>query len=151
MSQTGSPLSAEGFEYVYREIKKNIHFNSIAGGTDINGCFAIGSPIQPVYAGELQGPGLGMKIKAYDESGNHVVDKEGELVCEAPAPSMPLYFWNDPDFTKYRSAYFNVYPRCWRHGDWVIFHGDSGGITYPWPLGFYFETVRGAHRSGGNL
>ncbi len=130
MSQTGSPLSAEGFEYVHMEIKKNIHFNSIAGGTDINGCFAIGSPIQPVYAGELQGPGLGMKIKAYDESGNHVVDKEGELVCEAPAPSMPLYFWNDPDFTKYRSAYFNVYPGAWRHGDWVIFHGDSGGITF---------------------
>ena len=110
--------------------RKNIHFNSIAGGTDINGCFAIGSPIQPVYAGELQGPGLGMKIKAYDESGNHVVDKEGELVCEAPAPSMPLYFWDDPDFAKYRSAYFNVYPGAWRHGDWVIFHGDSGGITF---------------------
>ncbi len=130
MSQTGSPLSAEGFEYVYREIKENMHFNSIAGGTDINGCFAIGSPIQPVYAGELQGPGLGMKIKAYDESGNHVVDKEGELVCEAPAPSMPLYFWDDPDFAKYRSAYFDVYPGVWRHGDWVLFHGDSGGITF---------------------
>ena len=130
MSQTGSPLSAEGFEYVYREIKENMHFNSIAGGTDINGCFAIGSPIQPVYAGELQGPGLGMKIKAYDESGNHAVDKEGELVCEAPSPSMPLYFWDDPDFAKYRSAYFNVYPGVWRHGDWVLFHGDSGGITF---------------------
>ena len=130
MSQTGSPLSADGFEYVYSEIKENIHFNSISGGTDINGCFAIGSPIQPVYAGELQGPGLGMKIKAYDESGNHVVDKEGELVCEAPAPSMPLYFWDDPDFARYRSAYFNVYPGIWRHGDWVHFHGDSGGITF---------------------
>ena len=130
MSQTGSPLSAEGFQYVYREIKENMHFNSIAGGTDINGCFAIGSPIQPVYAGELQGPGLGMKIKAYDESGNHAVDKEGELVCEAPSPSMPLYFWDDPDFAKYRSAYFNVYPGVWRHGDWVLFHGDSGGITF---------------------
>ena len=130
MSQTGSPLSADGFEYVHSEIKENIHFNSISGGTDINGCFAIGSPIQPVYAGELQGPGLGMKIKAYDESGNHVVDKEGELVCEAPAPSMPLYFWDDPDFARYRSAYFNVYPGIWRHGDWVHFHGDSGGITF---------------------
>ena len=130
MSQTGSPLSAEGFEYVYMEIKENMHFNSIAGGTDINGCFAIGSPIQPVYAGELQGPGLGMKIKAYDESGNHAVDKEGELVCEAPSPSMPLYFWDDPDFAKYRSAYFNVYSGVWRHGDWVLFHGDSGGITF---------------------
>ena len=86
MSQTGSPLSAEGFQYVYREIKENMHFNSISGGTDINGCFALGSPIQPVYAGELQGPGLGTKIKAYDETGHHVVDKEGELVCEAPIP-----------------------------------------------------------------
>jgi acetoacetyl-CoA synthetase len=130
MSQTGSPLSAEGFEYVYREIKQNMHYNSIAGGTDINGCFAIGSPVQPVYAGELQGPGLGMKVKAYDESGNHVVDREGELVCEAPAPSMPLYFWNDTDFVKYRRAYFDLYEKVWRHGDWVYFHSDSGGITF---------------------
>ncbi|MGA3114727.1 MAG: acetoacetate--CoA ligase [Syntrophobacteraceae bacterium] len=130
MSQTGSALSADGFEYAYREIKENMHFNSIAGGTDINGCFSIGSPIQPVYAGELQSPGLGMKVKSYDESGKHVVDREGELVCEAPAPSMPLYFWNDPDFARYKSAYFNVYPGVWRHGDLVLFHGDSGGITF---------------------
>ncbi len=130
MSQTGSPLSTEGFEYVYSEIKEDMHFNSISGGTDINGCFALGSPIQPVYAGELQGPALGMKIKAYGESGTHVTDKEGELVCEAPAPSMPLYFWNDDDFTKYRNAYFDVYPKVWRHGDWVLFHGDTGGVTF---------------------
>ncbi|SPF31397.1 Acetyl-coenzyme A synthetase 1 [Syntrophobacter sp. SbD1] len=130
MSQTGSPLSADGFEYVYSEIKQEMHFNSIAGGTDINGCFALGTMIQPVYAGELQGPGLGMKIKAYDESGKHVTDKEGELVCEAPTPSMPLYFWNDNDFAKYRSAYFDVYPGIWRHGDWVLFHSDSGGVTF---------------------
>lgn len=130
MSQTGSPLSAEGFEYVYREIKRDMHFNSIAGGTDINGCFAIGSPIQPVYAGELQGPGLGMKIKSYDESGNPIVDREGELVCEAPAPSMPLRFWNDSQYEKYRKAYFDIYPNVWRHGDWVLFHGDSGGVTF---------------------
>jgi acetoacetyl-CoA synthetase len=130
MSQTGSPLSAEGFEYVYREIKQDMHYNSISGGTDINGCFALGSPVQPVYAGELQGPGLGMKVKAYDESGNHVVDSEGELVCEAPAPSMPLYFWDDTDFAKYRRAYFDLYPKVWRHGDWIYFHGDSGGITF---------------------
>jgi len=130
MSQTGSPLSADGFEYVYREIKGDMHFNSIAGGTDINGCFAIGSPIQPVYAGELQSAGLGMKVKAYNEKANHILDVEAELVCEAPAPSMPLYFWNDPDGEKYRNAYFNVYPRAWRHGDWILFHGDTGGITF---------------------
>ncbi|MEM3597060.1 MAG: acetoacetate--CoA ligase [Candidatus Bathyarchaeia archaeon] len=130
ISQTGSPLSAEGFEYVYKEIKGDLHFNSISGGTDINGCFAAGTPIQPVYAGELQGPALGMKIKGYDEKGNAVVDKEAELVCEAPAPSMPLYFWNDPDGKKYRDAYFSVYPNVWRHGDWIIIHSDTGGITF---------------------
>ena len=130
ISQTGSPLSSEGFEYVYREIKANLHFNSISGGTDINGCFAIGTPIQPVYAGELQGPGLAMKVKAYDERGNAVFDQQAELVCEAPSPSMPLYFWNDPDGKKYRDAYFSVYPNVWRHGDWIIIHADSGGITF---------------------
>ena len=130
MSQTGSPLSVEGFEYVHREIKDDMHFNSISGGTDINGCFAIGSPIQPVYAGELQSAALGMKVKAYDEKGNHVIDKEAELVCEAPAPSMPLYFWNDPDGKKYKNAYFDVYPQAWRHGDWILYHGDTEGITF---------------------
>jgi acetoacetyl-CoA synthetase len=130
ISQTGSPLSAEGFEYVYREIKEDLHFNSISGGTDINGCFAAGTPIQPVYAGELQGPALGMKIKAYDEEGNSVVDREAELVCEAPAPSMPLYFWNDPKGIKYKEAYFSVYPNVWRHGDWILVHSDTGGITF---------------------
>jgi acetoacetyl-CoA synthetase len=130
ISQTGSPLSAEGFEYVYRAIKQDLHFNSIAGGTDINGCFAIGSPIQPVYAGELQGPGLGMKVKAYDENGKPTWDQQGELVCEAPVSSMPLHFWNDPSGEKYRSAYFGHYPNIWRHGDYVIFHSDSGGVTF---------------------
>ena len=128
--QTGSPLSAEGFEYVYREIKKDLHFNSSSGGTDINGCFFTGSPIQPVYAGELQGPGLGMKVKAYDEKGRPIFDQEGELVCEAAAPPMPLHFWNDPDGKRYRDAYFGVYPGVWRHGDYIVFHGDTGGATF---------------------
>ena len=130
ISQTGSALSSEGFEYVYREIKEDLHFNSISGGTDINGCFAAGTPIQPVYAGELQGAALGMKVKAYDEKGNHVVDQEAELVCEAPSPSMPLYFWNDPDGKKYRNAYFSVYPNVWRHGDWILIHRNTNGITF---------------------
>ena len=130
ISQTGSPLSAEGFEYVYREIKQDLHFNSIAGGTDINGCFAVGSPILPVYAGELQSPGLGMKVKAYDERGKPVWDQQGELVCEAPAPPMPLYFWNDPNGEKYKSAYFEHYPNVWRHGDYIVMHKDTGGITF---------------------
>jgi len=130
ISQTGSPLSAEGFEYVYREIKSDLHFNSIAGGTDINGCFAIGTPIQPVYAGELQGPALAMKVKSYNEKGKSVVDQQAELVCEAPAPCMPIYFWNDPQGKRYKEAYFNVFPSVWRHGDWILVHGDTGGITF---------------------
>jgi len=132
ISQTGSPLSAEGFEYVYREIKQDLHFNSISGGTDINGCFAAGNPISPVYAGELQGPALAMKVKAYDEEGNDIFDQQGELVCEAPAPSMPLYFWNDPDNQKYGNAYFTFYPdvNVWRHGDYIVIHSDTGGITF---------------------
>jgi acetoacetyl-CoA synthetase len=130
IGQTGSPLSAEGFEYVYECIKADVHFNSLAGGTDINGCFAIGSPTLPVYAGQLQAPALGMKVKAYDEKGIPIYDQQGELVCEAPAPSMPLYFWNDPDYTKYRDAYFTVYPNIWRHGDYVTFYSDTRGVTF---------------------
>jgi acetoacetyl-CoA synthetase len=130
ISQTGSSLSEEGFRYVYKEIKPDLHFNSISGGTDINGCFAVGSPILPVYAGELQSPGLGMKIQSYDEKGKQIFDRQGELVCEAPAPSMPLYFWNDPDGSKYHNAYFDVYPNVWRHGDYILIHSDTGGITF---------------------
>jgi acetoacetyl-CoA synthetase len=130
ISQTGSSLSAEGFEYVYKEIKKDLHFNSISGGTDINGCFATGVPILPVYSDELQAPALAMKIAAYDEKGKPVFDQQGELVCEAPSPSMPLYFWNDLDGSKYHSAYFDVYPNVWRHGDYILIHSDTGGITF---------------------
>lgn len=130
IGQTGSPLSAEGFEYVYKYIKEDVHFNSLSGGTDINGCFVIGSPILPVYPGELQSPALGMKVKAYDDRGNPVYDIQGELVCEAPAPSMPLYFLNDPDMKKYKEAYFSYYPNVWRHGDYVIFHSDTRGVTF---------------------
>jgi len=130
--QTGSSLSTEGFEYVYQEIKQDLHFNSSAGGTDINGCFCIGSPIIPVYAGELQSPGLGMRINVYDEKGNPVVDREGELVCEAPAPSMPLYFWADPGDKRYKEAYFGFYPNLnvWRHGDYVVVYSDTRGFAF---------------------
>ena len=130
ISQTGSPLSAEGFEYVYQEIKSDLHFNSISGGTDINGCFAAGSPILPVYAGELQSAALAMKIKSYDPNGKPIQDEQGELVCEAPTPSMPIYFWNDDDGSKYHAAYFDVYPNVWRHGDYVLIHSDTGGVTF---------------------
>lgn len=130
ISQTGSALSDEGFEYIYKEIKEDLHFNSIAGGTDINGCFSSGNPISPVYKGELQGPGLGMKINSYNEKGEPVRDEQGELVCEIPAPSMPLEFWNDPDNNRYMDAYFRVYPGIWHHGDYVMIHSNTGGITY---------------------
>jgi len=134
ISQTGSPLSAEGFEWVYREIKDDLHYNSISGGTDINGCFAAGSPTLPVYAGELQAPALGMKVKAYDDKGDPVVDQQAELICEAPSPSMPMYFWNDPDGQKYREAYFDFYrsagKNVWRHGDYIVIHSDTRGITF---------------------
>lgn len=134
ISQTGSPLSAEGFEWIYREVKQDLHFNSISGGTDINGGFASGNPILSVYAGEVSAPELGMKISAYDEYGNPVFDQEGELVCEAPSPSMPLQFWKDQDYVKYREAYFNFFLQAgknvWRHGDYVIIHKDTLGITF---------------------
>jgi len=134
ISQTGSPLSADGFEWVYREVKQDLHLNSISGGTDINGCFAGGVPTIPVYPGELQGPGLGMKVNVYDEDARPVVDVRGELVCEAPAPSMPLYFWNDPGDQRYREAYFEYYKskgkNVWRHGDYVIVHSKTGGLTF---------------------
>ena len=130
ISQTGSALSPDGFEYVYQAIKKDLHFNSISGGTDINGGFAEGSPTLPVYAGELQRAALGMKVKCYDEKGRAVLDQVGELVCEAPSPSMPLCFWNDPKNEKYIETYFSTYPNVWRHGDYIVIHSDTGGITF---------------------
>jgi acetoacetyl-CoA synthetase len=124
---TGSPLLEEGFKFVYEAIKSDIQLSSISGGTDLNGCFALGNPMGAVYAGELQCRGLGMKVESYDENGTPVRNQQGELVCTAPFPSMPLYFWNDPDGSKYRSAYFDVYPGIWRHGDYIeIF--DHGGL-----------------------
>lgn len=127
---TGSPLPEEGFEYVYDAIKEDLQLSSISGGTDLNGCFALGNPILPVYSGELQCRGLGMKVYAYDENGKPVYNKKGELVCTAPFPSMPLYFWNDPDGKKYHSAYFDVYPGVWRHGDFIEINDRGGVIIY---------------------
>ncbi len=127
---TGSPLSIEGFDFVYRNIKKNLQLASISGGTDINGCFALGNPIGPVYAGELQCRGLGMKVEAYDSNGQPVIGQQGELVCTAPSPSMPIYFWDDPDGTKYHAAYFDVYPGIWRHGDYIQINDHGGVVIY---------------------
>ena len=130
ISQTGSALSEQGFYYIYDKIKQDLFFNSIAGGTDINGCFAIANPLKPVYSGELQGPGLGMDVDCFDENGHPVRDKEGELVCKIPAPSMPLYFWNDEGGKRYHDAYFAMFPGIWRHGDYVTISSETGGVTF---------------------
>jgi len=127
---TGAPLSMEGFEFIYQNIKKDLQLASISGGTDINGCFALGNPMMPVYAGELQCRGLGMKVEAFDENGLPVYNQQGELVCTAPSPSMPIYFWDDPEGKKYHSAYFDVYPGIWRHGDYIEINDRGGVVIY---------------------
>ncbi len=130
MTSTGSPLSIEGFYYVYREVKEDICLSSISGGTDIISCFALGNPTLPVYPGELQCRGLGMKVEAFDDNGNPVINQQGELVCTLPFPSMPVYFWNDEDNAKYRSAYFEVYSNVWHHGDYIEITDTGGVIIY---------------------
>jgi len=127
---TGSPLSDEGFEFIYDAVKSDLQLASIAGGTDINGCFALGNPMGPVYAGELQCRGLAMNVKAFDENGQSAVKQQAELVCTAPFPSMPIYFWEDPDGKKYHSAYFDVYPNVWRHGDYIVITKRGGVIMF---------------------
>ncbi len=127
---TGSPLSIESFEFVYRDIKEDLCLSSISGGTDIISCFALGNPTGPVHAGELQCRGLGMKVQAYNDEGKPVVGEKGELVCTAAAPSMPIYFWNDPDGSKYKSAYFELHEGIWSHGDYIEITGHGGVIIY---------------------
>jgi acetoacetyl-CoA synthetase len=127
---TGSPLSVEGFEFVYDSVKSDVQLASISGGSDINGCFAGGNPMGPVYAGELQCRCLAMKVEAFDGNGQPVLNRQGELVCTAPSPSMPIYFWDDPDGKKYHSAYFDVYPGVWRHGDFIEINDRGGVVIY---------------------
>jgi len=127
---TGSPLTAENFEWVYREVKKKVQLASISGGTDLISCFMLGSPIDPVYPGEIQKRGLGMKVEAWDEEGRSVIGEKGELVCTAPFPSMPISFWGDNDGKKYREAYFADYPGVWRHGDYIEITPRGGVIVY---------------------
>lgn len=130
MLSTGSPLAPESFDFVYRAIKRDLCLASISGGTDILSCFALGNPILPVWRGELQCRGLGMRVEVFDEDGRSVRGEKGELVCTAPFPSMPIGFWNDPDGTKYRAAYFEKYPGVWRHGDYVELTEHDGMIIY---------------------
>ncbi|MDA3788181.1 MAG: acetoacetate--CoA ligase [Desulfobacula sp.] len=127
---TGSPLSDENFEFIYNEVKQDLQLASISGGSDLNGCFALGNPIGPVYTGELQCRGLGMKVYAYDENGKPTVGQQAELVCTAPFPSMPIFFWGDDDGSKYHSAYFDEYPGIWTHGDFIMVTERGGVIMY---------------------
>jgi acetoacetyl-CoA synthetase len=130
MTSTGSPLVAESFEYVYRNIKSDLLLSSISGGTDIVSCFVLGSPWLPVWRGEIQCRGLGMKVEVFDDDGQAVVGQKGELVCSAPFPSMPVMFWNDPGGAKYRTAYFERFPGVWCHGDWMELTPRGSCIIY---------------------
>lgn len=135
----GSALFEEGHEFIYREIKSDIMLSSMPGGTEILSCFALANPLSPVYAGEVQGFGLGMKCHVFDENGNPVIGKKGELVCAASFPSQPLYFWDDPLLEKYKEAYFTIYHNVWRHGDFaevtprgsVVVYGRSDATLNP--------------------
>lgn len=127
---TGSPLSPKGFRWIYETVKENIHLAGISGGTDIVSCFILGNPNLPVHAGEIQCKGLGIDVVALNEKGNPVFNLPGELVCRKPIPAMPVGFLNDPDGSRYKNAYFDVYPGLWRHGDYVQFMPSGGIIVY---------------------
>ncbi len=127
---TGSPLVAEGFDYVYANLKHDVCLSSISGGTDIVSCFVLGNPMLPVWRGEIQCKGLGMAVEVFDEHGRPLAQDKGELVCTRPFPSMPVAFWNDPDGRNYRAAYFEKFPNVWRHGDWCEVTPHGGMIIY---------------------
>ncbi|MEM3185540.1 MAG: acetoacetate--CoA ligase [Conexivisphaerales archaeon] len=130
IGSTGSPLSVEGFEWVYRNVKDDVWLASISGGTDMCTAFVGGCNLLPVYPGEIQCRYLGAKVESYDEKGEPRVDSVGELVITEPMPSMPVFFWNDPDGKKYFESYFSFYPGVWRHGDWIKITGKGTCIIY---------------------
>ena len=127
---TGSPLSQDSFEYVYKNIKKNVHLASISGGTDIVSCFVLGNLYQSVYSGEIQNKGLGMDVRVFNEKGKSIYNKKGELVCANPFPSMPLKFWNDKNDIKFKKAYFSKYKNIWHHGDYAKITNKNGFIIF---------------------
>ncbi|MGI2032523.1 acetoacetate--CoA ligase [Rhizobium panacihumi] len=130
ITSTGSPLSPEGFSFVYEGIKPDVHLASISGGTDIVSCFVLGHPLKPVWRGEIQAPGLGLAVDVFDEEGHPVRGEKGELVCTKAFPSMPVMFWNDPDGAKYRAAYFERFDNIWCHGDFAEWTGHGGLIIH---------------------
>ncbi len=139
ITSTGSPLAPESFDFVYDAIKPDVHLASISGGTDICSCFVLGNPMSSVYRGEIEGPGLGMAVDIFDETGHAMKSGKGELVCTRPFPAMPVGFWNDTDGYKYRNAYFDRFPGIWHHGDFaewtahggIIIHGRSDATLNP--------------------
>ena len=130
VGSTGSPLSPEGFDWIYEHLGNDTWLFSTSGGTDVCTAFVGGVPILPVYKGELQGRALGAKVEAFDEDGNSVVDEVGELVITEPMPSMPVFFWGDEDGSRYRASYFEMYPGIWRHGDWIEITSRGTAIIY---------------------
>jgi acetoacetyl-CoA synthetase len=127
---TGSPLSNDGFKYVYKNIKKDVHLSSISGGTDIVSCFVLGNLYQPVHMGEIQNKGLAMNVDIFNDYGKSVKNKKGELVCKNPFPSMPLKFWNDKNDNKFKNAYFNRFLNTWHHGDFAEIKKTGGFIIH---------------------
>jgi acetoacetyl-CoA synthetase len=121
-------LSEDSFNYVYKNIKKNVHLASISGGTDIVSCFVLGNLYQPVYSGEIQNKGLGMNVRVFNEKGKSITNKKGELVCVNPFPSMPLKFWNDQNDNKFKKAYFSKFKNIWHHGDFARITNKNGFI-----------------------
>lgn len=130
VGSTGSPLSVAGFQWIYNNVNQYLALESVSGGTDLCTAFVGGCRLLPIYAGEIQGAALGAKVQAFDENGEAVIDEVGELVITEPMPSMPIYFWNDPDFERYTASYFEMYPGVWRHGDWIKFNERGGCVIY---------------------
>lgn len=130
LGSTGSPLPPEGFQWIYEHVKRDIWLASVSGGTDVCSAFVTGSILLPVNAGELQCRSLGAKVEAYNEQGQPLIDEVGELVITEPMPSMPIYFWNDPEGKRYQESYFEMFPGIWRHGDWITITSRGSAIIY---------------------
>ena len=130
VSSTGSPLSPEDFRFVYDGIKKDVHLASISGGTDIVSCFVLGVPTEPVWTGEIQGPGLGLAVDVWDDDGKPVRQEKGELVCTKAFPAMPIGFWKDPEGKKYHAAYFERFDNVWCHGDFAEWTAHGGSAPF---------------------
>mgnify|MGYP005722373093 FL=1 len=130
LGSTGSPLSQEGYNWIYQKVKSDIWLAPLSGGTDFAGAFVIGNPLSDVREGEMQSKSLGCSVYAFDDNGNSVVGEVGELVCTKPLPSMPLYFWGDKQNKRLIESYFETFPGVWKHGDWIEFTDYGGSVIY---------------------